>query len=158
MNIVRFFSQTTGIALGAGFIGGISLIFLMAPVTPPRDAPGYREFRPNISALELPAKLDFCGEAIPLNDPDVRNDNEATERILSHILEHEELAKNTDPFLLAMVRTGKIPEGGPPPEGPMGPGGPPPQPTGGGAPGGAPGAPGSAQPARPTPDQLNRGA
>jgi hypothetical protein len=72
MNIVRFFSQTTRIALGAGFIGGISLIFLIAPVTPPRDAPSYREFRPNISALELPAKLDFCGEAIPLNDPDVR--------------------------------------------------------------------------------------
>jgi membrane-bound lytic murein transglycosylase D len=72
MNIVRFFSQTTRIALGAGFIGGIALIFLIAPVTPPHDAPSYREFRPNISALELPAKLDFCGEAIPLNDPDVR--------------------------------------------------------------------------------------
>ena len=72
MNIVRFFSQTTGIALGAGFVGGISLIFLMAPVTPPHDSPSYREFRPNISALELPAKLEFCGEAIPLNDPDVR--------------------------------------------------------------------------------------
>lgn len=82
-----------------------------------------------------------------LNDPAVRFNNKRVKEILNHVIEHETLAKDTDPFLLAMVRTGKMPDGGPPPpEGamPPGPGLPPP-------PGGV------GQPAQPATDKLNRG-
>ena len=58
-----------------------------------------------------------------LNDPTVRMNGEATKVILDHILEHETLAQQTDPFFMAMVRTGKIPEMPPPQM--QGPGGPP---------------------------------
>jgi hypothetical protein len=62
-----------------------------------------------------------------LNDPMIRMNGEKNGIILEHIMEHYELAKNTDPILTAMVRTGKMPEGammqpgagpGGPPEGP----------------------------------------
>lgn len=52
-----------------------------------------------------------------LNDPVVRLQNARVQEILNHIEEHKNLAQNTDPFLTAMVRTGKQPEGGPPPQG-----------------------------------------
>lgn len=45
-----------------------------------------------------------------LNDPNVRLNSPAMKVVLDHILEHERLAKETGPFLLAMVRTGKVPE------------------------------------------------
>jgi len=45
-----------------------------------------------------------------LNDPIVRNSNEKIDEILKHIEEHVRLQKETDPFLMAMVRTGKAPE------------------------------------------------
>lgn len=63
-----------------------------------------------------------------LNDPTVRLQNQRVQAILDHIEEHKNLAQQTDPFLTAMVRTGKQPEGGPPP--PPGGGGPPPPPPG----------------------------
>lgn len=47
-----------------------------------------------------------------LNDPKVRNNNSSVSMILEHILKHKELQQNTDPFLMAMLRTGKAPEGG----------------------------------------------
>lgn len=58
-----------------------------------------------------------------MNDPELRRkaaagDGEAAkilENTTNHILEHIDLAKNTDPFFLAMVQTGKMPEQGPPP-------------------------------------------
>ncbi len=96
-----------------------------------------------------------------MNDPELRRraakgDEEAAkilQNTTDHILEHIELARGTDPFFLAMIRTGKMPEGGPPPD------------QGGGAPGpmsgnGEPGmpAPDSAKPAQPAPDMLERGA
>lgn len=59
-----------------------------------------------------------------LNDPAVRMNGKAIQVILDHILEHEDKAKNTDPFFMAMIRTGKVPEL--PPEQPPGMGGPPP--------------------------------
>lgn len=99
-----------------------------------------------------------------MNDPELRRraasgDPEA-EKILknatSHIMEHMDLAKKTDPFFLGMIRTGKMPEQGPPPEGPEGPGGPGPKPPGGGEMG-AP-APGTAEPANPAQDMLERSA
>jgi hypothetical protein len=62
-----------------------------------------------------------------LNDPAVRMNGSAIEVILTHIEEHMKLAQTTDPYFLAMIRTGKVPEGQPqPPGGPAGPGGPPP--------------------------------
>jgi len=53
--------------------------------------------------------------SIPLNDPKVRLDQELSNRYLAHILEHDEEARKIDPFFAAMVATGKMPEGGPPP-------------------------------------------
>jgi hypothetical protein len=45
-----------------------------------------------------------------LNDPSVRLNNDKVDQILQHILEHLNLDKNGDPYLKAMVRTGKAPE------------------------------------------------
>lgn len=59
-----------------------------------------------------------------LNDPAIRKNNPNIQIILAHILEHRQQAESADPFLQAMMRTGKMPEGGPPQvAGPMGPGG-----------------------------------
>ncbi len=96
-----------------------------------------------------------------LNDPYVRTNSKRTKAVTDHMLEHYNKAKDTDPFLMGMIRTGMMPEGGPPP--PAGAGGPP------GAPGpgrqGPPQLPGdgqgltlpNAQPAAPAQDLLNRG-
>lgn len=85
-----------------------------------------------------------------LNDPTVRSNAEYTQIVLSHIEEHNELAKTTDPFLMAMLRTGKMPEGGPPQVQA------PPSDGMGGAPTLGPSGP-EAQPAEPADDLLNRG-
>jgi hypothetical protein len=50
-----------------------------------------------------------------LNDPEVRLNNDKVSIILNHIMEHSQLAQTTDPTLTAMVRTGKMPQMGPPP-------------------------------------------
>ena len=61
-----------------------------------------------------------------LNDPQVRFNNKAVPVILEHIQEHIQLARDTDPFFTALVRTGKMPEGGIPTAGmPAGAEGPP---------------------------------
>ncbi len=52
-----------------------------------------------------------------LNDPMVRLESDKLEAILEHINEHAELAKTTDPFLTAMVRTGQAAQQ-PAPDGP----------------------------------------
>jgi hypothetical protein len=59
---------------GAGVGIGLMLALMLAnspPLTPP-DPALKRAFRPNISSLDLPEKLDFCGEPMPLDDPNVR--------------------------------------------------------------------------------------
>lgn len=56
-----------------------------------------------------------------LNDPDIRMSNERVAPILQHIMEHAQLAQQTDPMLMAMVRTGKMPQL-PPPGAPPAPG------------------------------------
>jgi hypothetical protein len=58
--------MATGIVCGAAFIA------TLAPAPPAPPLPSGRDYRPNISTLRLPAKLDFCGEQIPLDDPEVR--------------------------------------------------------------------------------------
>lgn len=50
-----------------------------------------------------------------LNDTAVRRTSDRVKLILDHIQEHNQLNKQTDPFLLAAAMTGKAPEGGPPP-------------------------------------------
>lgn len=90
-----------------------------------------------------------------LNDPAVRLNGSTNEAILNHILEHEQLSKNTDPYLTAMVRTGMVPQGQPaqiggPPPGEVVPGGPP------DISGPPEGLPADAQ-AEPAQDLLNRG-
>lgn len=63
-----------------------------------------------------------------LNDPIVRSDGQRVNLILQHILQHLDLAKSTDPVLMAMVQTGQMPPMPPPMSGPeMMPGGPQPE-------------------------------
>lgn len=47
-----------------------------------------------------------------LNDPETRMSSEITGLVQDHILEHLRLLKETDPLLMAVANTGKIPEGG----------------------------------------------
>ena len=56
-----------------------------------------------------------------LNDPVVRLQNQTVGNILNHIMEHLDLDKNGDPYLKAMVRTGKEPQNMAPPPPPMAP-------------------------------------
>ncbi len=76
-----------------------------------------------------------CHAAL-LNDPQIRTSGQHLDGILKHIEEHKNLAQNSDPFLMAMIRTGKMPEGAQQQQAPQGqeppPGLMPPQ--GGGAP------------------------
>ncbi len=86
-----------------------------------------------------------------LNNPILRRgNNPVTELVLKHILEHYRVLKDTDPGLLALVRTGQMPEGGLPQAAPAaGAGGPPPT---------EPNQPAieGAQAAQPAPDMLGR--
>lgn len=54
--------------------------------------------------------------AMLMNSPEVRMDDQKIQPILNHILEHYQLAQTTDPMLMAMVRTGKMPQMQPPPQ------------------------------------------
>lgn len=77
-----------------------------------------------------------------LNKQRVRQNANKAKAIMEHILEHRNLAQTQDPFLTAMVRTGKTP---PPP---------PPAPPGGMPMGGQPGAPAAPQGAPHPPAQA----
>jgi hypothetical protein len=82
-----------------------------------------------------------------MNDPAIRMNGPTIGTILAHIEQHKQLAQTTDPFLLGIIRTGKIPDM-PPPSAPMGRGAPP-------TPGGLP-ANNTNQAAEPAQDALNR--
>jgi len=64
--------------------------------------------------------------AAALSDPKIRMQGQMIEIYLAHIEEHYQLALQQDPSLTAMIRTGKMPEGGlqpmPPPQGAIPPG------------------------------------
>lgn len=62
-----------------------------------------------------------------LNDPSIRMNGRYIQNILDHIEEHKQLAQNTDPFLLGIIRTGKIPDMPPPQNRPPAVGAPPAQ-------------------------------
>ena len=49
-----------------------------------------------------------------LDDPNVRFYSDKLQVIQDHIMEHDQLARSTDPFLYQMAQTGQIPQGGPP--------------------------------------------
>jgi len=60
-------------ALATGVICGMAFIATLAPAPPVPDAPpASKLYRPNISSLALPDRLEFCGEQIPMDDPEVR--------------------------------------------------------------------------------------
>jgi hypothetical protein len=85
-----------------------------------------------------------------LNDPRVRANSENIGLMLEFIEEHVALEKQKDPFLAAMLMTGKAPQGGPPQQG-------------GKAPNADMQAPdmaamGTAEPAQPADDMLGRPA
>lgn len=84
-----------------------------------------------------------------LNNPEIRNNAPYVQTILDHIQQHMDLAQNTSPLLTALVRTGKMPEGGLPP---------PPQPQGAPPPNGGPQAEPELHVANPAHDALQRGA
>lgn len=71
-----------------------------------------------------------------MNDPEMRLNNPNVKVILDHMMEHKNQAQNEDPFLTAMIRTGRMPQMPPP-----SPGGPP-LPQGANGPTGAPIGPG----------------
>ena len=115
--------------------------------------------------------IDDHGEHIKkhadcLKDIGNRTKGESIKIILDHIMEHYKTAKLSDPALMAMIQTGKMPEGGlqppPPPPGmggpPPGMGGPPPGMGGPPPPGmGGPPPPGMGGPP-PGPDRPGPGA
>lgn len=99
--------------------------------------------------------LHIRKHAALLNHPDVRMKNMEVQKILDHIMEHNQQARSVDPMLTAMVRTGEMPQGAPPPPSGPGPKGPPEMQPGSGneeAMGQQP----SMQPAEPAKDMLGR--
>lgn len=69
MKFTRHFPDTR-LTLGAGFLAGIVVMVSLAPA--PLPTLPSRAYRPNLSTLRLPATLDFCGEQLPLSDPEIR--------------------------------------------------------------------------------------
>lgn len=70
-------------------------------------------------SMDSHARHIFEHRALLFN-PNVRESSELTQRVLTHILEHVELAKQTDPFIMAIIETGRLPQLPPeaaPPEG-----------------------------------------
>jgi len=74
MNIERFIPSTIQLALLSGGAAVLALVLLMAPAPQPDTRPPLPEhaYRPNISGFRIPDSLTFCGEPLPLNDPEVR--------------------------------------------------------------------------------------
>ena len=83
--------------------------------------------------------------AAALSDPKIRMQGKTNQLFLAHIEEHYNLSMQQDPTLTAMIRTGKMPEGGMPPIQPPS-GQPPPLPEGAGEMGNMPALP-TAEPA-----------
>jgi hypothetical protein len=58
--------------LALGLLAGVLVVGTVTPSPSPDAPPINKAYRPNISMFQLPAKLDFCGEEIPLASPEVR--------------------------------------------------------------------------------------
>ena len=72
MKLPRLPLNSPRAAMATGIVCGVAIIATLAPAPPAPPEPSGRDYRPNISALRLPSKLDFCGEPLPLDDPEVR--------------------------------------------------------------------------------------
>jgi hypothetical protein len=59
------------VTLGIGFVAGIAMMFTLAPAPMPM-IPSPRTYPQNLSSVRLPSELDFCGEQVPISDPDIR--------------------------------------------------------------------------------------
>lgn len=69
LSISRRLAASPRTTLGIGLLFGVILVTTVS--TAPPDDPPSESYRPNISSFRLPAKLDFCGEQVPLADPEV---------------------------------------------------------------------------------------
>ena len=72
MSLLRKLYADERIALVTGFLGAVILIFSLAPIAPGNDDERVTMPRGNLSGLELPRSLDFAGEPMPLDDPEIR--------------------------------------------------------------------------------------
>src|SRR5688572_9751803 len=74
MDLSRLLPYRSIITPIAGVVAGLAFLAMLAPSPPPEspEPPVNRENRPNISSFRLPDKLDFAGEPVPLEDPEVR--------------------------------------------------------------------------------------
>lgn len=59
-------------ALLIGLMAGIVVVGTVAPSPSPDAPPLNRAYRPNISGFKHPDSLSFCGEKVPLGDPEIR--------------------------------------------------------------------------------------
>lgn len=64
--------QNERVAVATGFLGAVILLFSLAPYAPTNDATSLFAARPSISAIETPTSLEFGGEPMPIEDPEVR--------------------------------------------------------------------------------------
>jgi membrane-bound lytic murein transglycosylase D len=71
MKLPKIFTENERMAVVTGFLGAVILIFSLAPFSPSDDNPTLQA-RPSLSSIDMPRELDFAGEEMPLNDPEVR--------------------------------------------------------------------------------------
>src|SRR5687768_12718031 len=72
MKLPKMFAESERLALVTGFLGAVILLFSLAPFPPMPDTPLNAAERPNLSTLTMPKALDFAGEPMPIDDPEVR--------------------------------------------------------------------------------------
>jgi len=70
MNISPHSGLSTRLVFAVGIVAGVASVVALS--TAPPDDPDRRLSRPNISSFTLPRTLEFCGEAVPLDDLEVR--------------------------------------------------------------------------------------
>ncbi|MCE7933192.1 MAG: lytic transglycosylase domain-containing protein [Chlorobi bacterium CHB2] len=66
-----FLKHPQAAAFVGGFLAVAMLLLLIAP-SPPPDHASARRFRPNITSYDIPTTLSFCGEPVPMDNPEVR--------------------------------------------------------------------------------------
>ena len=72
MKLPKTFSGNERMAVVTGFLGAVILIFSLAPFSPTDDGAQRLTMNANLSQIEMPRQIDFAGEKMPLEDPEVR--------------------------------------------------------------------------------------
>lgn len=72
MKLPKILAQNERLAVVTGFLGAVVLIFSLAPFPASTDLSPVLTARPPLSSIEMPSELDFAGEPMPLDDPEVR--------------------------------------------------------------------------------------